>query len=182
MAQRRDRNAVIQRSNGLVLAVHEPQRHTAARGLRNALQHMHVGREVSVLGEDDLAIWPQRQRMGHGLELVEGGGVTHHHRAGRSADQRRNAVAQQRGHLQPLPLAPAAAAQMDPVVQQAPGLLAHSRRHGADRVGIHVDGVVRTFEERANGREIVLGIKGLRQFEGGGCHGRELTTAPVFLQ
>ncbi len=159
MAECRHRDALIERRHRLVLAVGEAQAKPPAGTLDHALQHMHVGGEIAVLGENDLTIGPERQAMADRLELVEGGRIAHHHLARPRPDHWRNHIAQQRRHFQPQPLAPAAAAQIHPVVEQPLGLGAHSPRHRPHRIGIHEDRAVRQLEKIADRRQRVLGIE-----------------------
>jgi hypothetical protein len=120
----------------------QPQRRAGA-GRRYSFGDVEVGREAVGLGEDDIAIRPQRQRRMKDLVDVDRSGVGHHRLARVGADQAGQAVAQRVGQREPAGGIPAADQAIAPF---APCRLFElgegSLRRRSERVAVEVDHAV----------------------------------------
>ena len=127
---------------------HQTQLVAAAEGVHEALGHVEVGREVTVVGEDDLPPGPELERGGERLVHLDGKRVAHHHRAGRRANEAADPVADARRCVHPARLAPAPNQHLAPLVaEQAGDAIARRERQGAERVAVEIDDPLREVEE-----------------------------------
>ena len=147
LGQHQHRDTLVQ-GLGDCFRRYQTQLVAAAEGVHEALGHVEVGREVTVVGEDDLPPGPELERGGERLVHLDGKRVAHHHRAGRRANEAADPVADARRCVHPARLAPAPNQHLAPLVaEQAGDAIARRERQGAERVAVEIDDPLREVEE-----------------------------------
>ena len=145
--------------------VDQAQLVTAVEPGGQALRHVQVGGEVAAFADDDA---PRGMRGiaglhlqggGQGLEQVDGGGVGDHHFTRAGAQQRRQAVAQALGQVEPAGRIPAADQVRAPFGRDDVLGTGQGRfRPGAQRIAVEINHALRQVELLAQERQGVVEI------------------------
>ena len=146
-------------------AVDQAQLVAAVEPGGQALRHVQVGGEVAAFADDDPARGLRRiaglhlQGGGQRLEQVDGGGVGDHHFASLRAEQRRQAVAQALGQVEPASAIPAADQVRAPFGRDDVLGTGQGRfRPGAQGIAVEINHALRQVELLAQGRQGVVEI------------------------
>jgi hypothetical protein len=127
-----------------------------------ALRHVEIGGEISVLGQNHRPARTPIQRRSEQLEQIDRGGISGHRRAWCGADESSDFLADAELQVDPAVICPTSDQRMPPLLLHH---LGHARRRRlrqrAERIAVEIDHAIGQHEAVAERREFVGAIQRL---------------------